>query len=79
MNWVESVMWENIAAWYCTIALMVFCFWLMIFIQDSSTPKNHRLSWLVLLIAPLFWPLVLPISSWELTVKTLSNRFLHYK
>lgn len=77
LNFAQSVMRENIVDWYFTIALMVFCFWSIAFIQDSTTPKNHRLSWLVLLIAPLFWPLVLPISGWELTTKALNHRFLH--
>ncbi len=59
---------------YLTISLITFCFWLVIFWQDNTTPKNHLLSWIVLLIASIFWPIVLPISSWELTMKALSNQ-----
>jgi hypothetical protein len=63
----------NIISWYWTIALMVFIYWLMLFCIDSSTSKIDLLSWLILLIAPLFWPIVLPISSWELNRKYLKN------
>jgi len=64
---------ENLVTWYFTISLMVFSFWFMLFSQDYSTPKTDLISWIVLLIAPLFWPIVLPISSWELTRKILNN------
>ncbi len=67
-------MWNNITNWYLTIALMVFCFWTIMFFQDNTTPKDHQLSWLILLIAPLFWPIVLPICTWELTSKALNNQ-----
>ena len=63
----------DIINWYWTIALMVFIYWLMIFLQDTSTSKTHLVSWLVLLIAPLFWPIVLPISTWELNRKYIKN------
>ena len=59
--------------WYWTIALMVFIYWFTIFLQDTSTLKTDLMSWLVLLIAPLFWPIVLPISSWELNRKYIKN------
>ena len=64
---------ENIIAWYWTIALMVFVYWLIIFSQDQSTSKKDLVSWAFLLFAPLFWPLVLPISSWELSRKALKG------
>ena len=59
--------------WYLTIATAVFMYWLGLFIADSSTPKNHLDSWLVLVIAPLFWPIVVPLSIWELIRKTPKN------
>ena len=65
----------HIINWYYTIALMVFIYWLIVFLQDSSTSKTDLLSWSVLLIAPLLWPIVLPISSWELNRKYLKNFF----
>ena len=65
--------------WYLTIAITVFIYWLGLFIADSSTPKNHLDSWLVLFIAPLFWPIVVPISIWELIRKTPKNPDLREK
>ena len=58
---------------YWTIYSMVFIYWLMVFWQDESTPKNDLVSWLFLIIAPLLWPIVLPISSWELSRKAIKN------
>ena len=63
----------DIIKWYWTIALMVFIYWLMLFSEDTSTSKIDPVSWLVLIVAPLFWPIVLPISSWELNRKYLKN------
>ncbi len=66
----------NIAVWYWTISLMVFIYWSMLFYLDRSTPKTDLISWGVLLIAPLLWPIVLPLSSWELSRNTLKNFYL---
>ena len=63
----------NIVTWYLTISLMVFIYWLMVFYLDRSTSKFDLISWAVLLIAPWFWPIVLPISSWELSRKSRNN------
>ena len=68
----------NLVAWYLTIVLMVFIYWLMLFYTDESTSKFDLTSWIVLLIAPWFWPLVLPISSWELSRKSLKNIWLEF-
>ena len=65
--------------WYLTITITVFTYWLGLFIADSSTPKNHLDSWLVLVIAPLFWPIVVPLSIWELLNKTPKNPDLKQK
>lgn len=64
---------DNIVAWYWTITLIVFAYWFMLFYHDQSTPKNDIVSWSFLLITPLLWPIVLPISSWELSQKALKN------
>ena len=64
---------ENIVTWYWTIYCMVFIYWFMLFRQDESTPNNDLISWSFLLITPLLWPIVLPISSWELSRKALIN------
>lgn len=54
---------DNIFAWYWTITLMAFVYWLMLFFYDQSTPKNDLTSWSFLLITSFFWPIALPISS----------------
>ena len=58
---------------YWTICSMVFIYWLVVFWQDESTPKKDLVSWLFLIITPLLWPIVLPISSWELSRKAIKN------
>ena len=55
--------------WYLTVSATVFCYWFVLFMSDRSTPKNHLASWLILIIAPLLWPIVLPISIVELMTK----------
>lgn len=67
-------MYRNMFICYFMIATAVFCLWFSLFLLDRTTPKNHFLSWLVLLIAPLFWPIVLPLSIKELIVKARSRR-----
>ena len=64
---------ENITVWYWTIYCMVLVYWLMLFYLDESTLNNDLVSWSFLLITPLLWPIVLPISSWELSQKALNN------
>jgi hypothetical protein len=64
---------ENIVTWYWAIYWLVFVYGLVLLCQDKSTPNNDLISWAFLLIAPLLWPIVLPISSWELSRKALIN------
>lgn len=64
---------ENIVTWYWTIYCLVLIYWLMLFYRDETTLNNDLVSWSFLLITPLFWPIVLPISSWELSQKALDN------
>lgn len=45
---------------YITGAVLVFGYSLQAFLRDSSTPKTDRLSWLVLIVASVFWPITLP-------------------
>ena len=67
---------ENIVAWYWRIYLLVFIYWLLLFYMDKSTSKFDLLSWGILLVAPLFWPIVLPLCSWELSRNSLKNILL---
>ena len=64
---------ENIVTWYWAIYSLVLVYWLMLFYLDETTLNNDLVSWSFLLITPLFWPIVLPISSWELSRKALNN------
>lgn len=59
----------NIFLGYLTMTLAVFSLWFSLFLLDKTTPKNDLISWIVLLIAPWFWPIVLPLSIRELVVK----------
>lgn len=45
---------------YTSGACLVFGLSLRAFLKDDSTPKTDLVSWLVVLVATLFWPLVLP-------------------
>jgi hypothetical protein len=45
---------------YLTGATLVFGILLRAFLKDKSTPKSDVISWLVVLIGTLAWPLVLP-------------------
>lgn len=64
---------NNIVTLYWAIYCIVVVYWWMLFNLDESTSKTHFLSWLFILVAPLFWPIILPISSWELSQKALNN------
>ncbi|ASC72432.1 hypothetical protein XM38_033890 [Halomicronema hongdechloris C2206] len=37
------------------MAITFIAFW-----HDSTTPKTHLMSWVVLILASLFWPITLP-------------------
>lgn len=56
-------------AGYFVIASIVFCFWFTKFWGDTTTPKDDRISWAALIIGPLLWPIVLPLSIKELATK----------
>lgn len=45
---------------YITGATVVFGLLLRAFLKDASTSKTNRLSWLVIVVATAFWPVVLP-------------------
>lgn len=45
---------------YTAGAFLVFSLSLRSFFKDSSTAKTDLSSWLVLIVATVFWPLVLP-------------------
>jgi hypothetical protein len=49
--------------------ILFAAFWL-----DGSTPKQHKLSWLVVLVGALFWGIVLPVAVTERLRKLLRQR-----
>jgi len=54
---------------YVSIALIVFLVWFKSFWNDTATSKNDLISWIVLVIGPLVWPVVLPLSILQITSK----------
>lgn len=65
---------RNMLWGYFTITLVVFSVWLSLFLADKTTPKDHFVSWVMLLIAPWFWPIVLPLSFKELNAKAKNRK-----
>ncbi|MBE9043175.1 hypothetical protein IQ255_01915 [Pleurocapsales cyanobacterium LEGE 10410] len=61
--------------YYLAVSLIIVCFWLVLFWQDSTVEKDRLVSWLVLLMALLmafiFWPIIVPLSAWELIRKVI--------
>ncbi len=56
---------EMIGYLYSLFALLVFCLCLKSFFQDRSTPKTDLTSWIVVLLATAFWPIVVPFAYFE--------------
>lgn len=51
---------------YFLIASIVFFVWFQRFWNDTSTSKKDLISWVALVLGPLFWPVVLPFSLFQL-------------
>jgi hypothetical protein len=58
---------------YGLIALLNLWVYLILFFRDCSTPNTDRSSWIVLSLASLFWPVVLPLSYLERRAKMRSR------
>jgi hypothetical protein len=54
---------------YFSIALIVFLVWFKSFWNDTATSKKDVISWIALIIGPLCWPVVLPLSLVQITSK----------
>jgi polyferredoxin len=52
---------------YFSIAFIVFCVWFKSFLNDTATSKKDLISWIALLMGPLIWPIVLPLSFWQIS------------
>ncbi|MFZ1029575.1 MAG: hypothetical protein WAN66_25505 [Limnoraphis robusta] len=50
---------------YILIGLVFFSHALKTFLKDQSTPKTDTSSWIVLGLATVLWPIVLPLSYLE--------------
>ncbi len=54
---------------YFSITLIVFLVWFKSFWNDTATSKKDLISWIALVIGPLVWPVVVPLSIWQITSK----------
>ena len=54
---------------YFSIALIVFFVWFKSFWKDTATSKKDLISWIALVIGPLVWPVVLPLSLFQMVSK----------
>ncbi|MGC1393833.1 MAG: hypothetical protein WA828_06090 [Coleofasciculaceae cyanobacterium] len=62
---------------YLAILQRVFKVWLKFFQQDSDiSPQEKRLSWFILIVGAILWPLVVPISYLGLLEKKLEQQNL---
>lgn len=62
---------------YLAILQRVFKVWLKFFQQDSDiSPEEKRLSWFILIVGAILWPLVIPISYLGLLEKKLEQQNL---
>lgn len=59
---------------YLLNAAIVAFILLVSFWSDSSTPKNHKLSWLIVLVASLLWFIAIPLSIVEFSYKSLRRQ-----
>ncbi len=66
-------MFESAVVFYSIVALVVSSICLVAFFLDTTTPKTDLISWSAIFIATFFWPLVVPISCWELATHKSAN------
>jgi hypothetical protein len=59
---------------YSLNVLVVALVLLWAFLSDHSTPKNHKLSWVVLAIASVFWFITVPVSMLETLRRSIRYR-----
>ncbi len=62
--------------WYLSVTSLVFIYWLSLFLLDRETPKNHLISWIVLVAASFLWPISVPGAMIELANKIKLNEKL---
>ena len=59
--------------WYFSVAFVIFIYWFILFLADRETSKDHLMSWFVLILASLMWPLTVPGAIIELASKVRAN------
>ncbi|NEO69376.1 hypothetical protein [Moorena sp. SIO3H5] len=60
-----------LAGFYVSGALYFFSIWFQAFQKDTNlSAEQIRLSWIVLTIATVFWPIVAPIANLEKSSRT---------
>jgi hypothetical protein len=47
---------DTVLTYYFVVAFAAFGMWFTLFWNDPTTPLNDRISWIILLLAPLCWP-----------------------
>jgi hypothetical protein len=65
----------NLISLYLIIASLIFFILLGAFLLDGSTSKRNGMSWAVILIGTIFYPIVLPLSLIEISRKLLKQRY----
>jgi threonine/homoserine/homoserine lactone efflux protein len=66
----------NFVSIYLLTAGLFFLVLLVAFWFDGSTPKQHRLSWMIILIGALFWGVVFPLAVIERSRKLFRQNAL---
>lgn len=66
----------NFVSIYLLTAGLFFLILLLAFWLDNSTSKRHKMSWTIILVAALFWGIVLPLAVIERSRKLLKQRVL---
>jgi hypothetical protein len=64
-----------ISVYYLLTAQRFFKIWRKFFERDTSmSPEEKRLSWIILLVGSVFWPIVVPKSYLALIEKKLASK-----
>ncbi len=49
---------------YAIGAIVALSYYLKMFLQDTTTPKQDLTSWLVVVLGASLWPITLPMTAW---------------
>ncbi|MEA5519737.1 hypothetical protein [Limnoraphis robusta] len=65
---------DTVLTYYFVVAFAAFGMWFTQFWNDPTTPLNDRISWIILFLAPLCWPITIPTSILKLTTMRTRSR-----